>query len=112
MMNRKQLREVQHLPAAKFYDVIAAVVKDEVEREKSFTFYNLAASMFTALRRRYNLNGDMLHSIAIDTIDISNGLETPSELAAILKEETGFDIYQPPHDDDSLTYIEVESNVD
>lgn len=112
-MNRQQLRQVQHLPAAQFYEVIANVVNDEVERARSYTFYSLAASMFTALRRRFpEMNGDVLHSIAQDTVDISNGIETPSELAAIIKEQTGFDIYKPPHEDETLEYIEVKRNAD
>lgn len=107
MMNREQLRRIQHLPADKFYAVIAEVVHDEAERQKQFTFYNLAASMFTALRQRFpdTMTGEMMHSIAQDTVDISNGLETPSELDAKLLEETGFSCYEPPHES-KLRYIE------
>lgn len=97
-MNREQLRSVQHLPAKQFYQVISNVVNEEVEKQRNYTFYNLAASMFTALRERFPalMTGDMLHSVAVDTIRIANGIETPAELAARLKEDTGFDIYQRP----------------
>ena len=106
-MNRRTFREIQHLPKDKFDKVITSVIEEEVEKQKAFTFYNLAASMFTALRRRFPdiMTGDMINSIAIDTVDISNGLETPSELAAALKAETGFDIYEKPHEAD-FKYIE------
>lgn len=109
MMNREQLRRVQHLPAAQFYEIISNVVKDEVEKQKAYTFYNLAASMFTALRERYPdmMTGDVMHSIAVDTCDIANGLETPAELAATIKAETGFDVYLPPSEETVLKYIPI-----
>lgn len=109
MMNRQQLRAIQHLPAAQFYTVIGNVVEEEVEKEKSYTFYNLATSMFTALRRRFpEMDGNTLHSIAKDTCDIANGIETPAELAAIIKAETGFDVYLPPSEETVLKYIPIK----
>ena len=107
MMNREQLRRVQHLPAAQFYQVIGNVVEEEVEKQKAFTFYNLATAMFTALRQRFPdvMTGEMMHSIAQDTVDISNGIETPSELDAKLLGETGFSCYEPPHES-KLRYIQ------
>lgn len=106
-MNREQLRSVQHLPAKQFYQVISNIVNDECARTRDYTFYNLATAMFTALRQRFPdaMTGDMLHSIAVDTIEIANGIETPSELAAALKAETGFDVYLPPSESE-LRYIE------
>lgn len=108
MMNREQLRRVQHLPAAQFYEVIKNVVEEEVEKQKSYTFYNLAAAMFTALRQRMPeaMTGDMMHSIAVDTCDISNGLETPAELDAMLLADTGFSVYEPPSES-VLNYIPI-----
>lgn len=107
-MNRKTFRDIQHLPREQFDRVITSVVEEEVEKQKAYTFYNLATSMFTALRRRFPdiMTGEMINSIAIDTVDISNGLETPSELAAALKAETGFDVYAKPHEAD-FRYIEI-----
>lgn len=106
MMNREQLRRVQHLPAAKFYEVIQNVVDEEVEKWKAFTFNNLAACMFTALRERFPdlMTGDMMHSIAVDACDISKGEITPHELDARLYEETGFSVYEPPSES-LLNYI-------
>ena len=112
-MNREQLRRVQHLPAAQFYEIIKNVVYDEAEKQKSYTFYSLAASMFTVLRERFPeaMTGDMLHSIAQDAVDKSNGLETPAELDARLYEETGFSIYEPPSQS-KLKYIPIEVKKD
>ena len=98
------------MPAKQFYEVINNAMNTEVEKQKSYTFYSLAASMFTALRRRYSLNGDELHSIAADAVEISNGLETPSELDARLFEETGFSIYEPPSQS-KLKYIPIEGEM-
>lgn len=108
MMNREQLRRVQHLPAAQFYEVIGNVVQEEVEKQKAYTFYNLATSMFTALRNRFPdlMTGDVMHSIAVDTCDISNGLETPAELDAKLLADTGFSVYEPPSES-VLNYIPI-----
>lgn len=103
-MNREWTRSIQHLPAKQFYEVISSTIANECEKSKSYTFYNLATAMFTALRRRYGFGGDELHSIAQDAVDISNGLETPSELDAILFEETGFSAYEPPSQS-KLKYI-------
>lgn len=103
-MNREWTRSIQHLPAKQFYEVITNAMNSEVEKQKSYTFYSLATAMFTALRRRYGLNGDELHSIAQDAVDISNGIETPSELDARLFEETGFSAYEPPSQS-KLKYI-------
>lgn len=110
MMNRNQLRSVQHLPRDKFYEVIKNVVAEEVEKEKHYTFYNLGTAMYLALIRRFPeiMTGDMCHSIAVDAVEISNGIEPPQELAEMIKEKTGFDIYMPPSQDDKHTYIPKE----
>ena len=107
MINRETLRRLQHLPAAQFYQAVVDTVNDEVERARAYTFNNLAACLFTALRQRFPdiMTGDMLHSIAQDTIDLNNEIETPSELDAVLLEETGFSIYEPVNQS-KLNYIE------
>lgn len=106
MMNREQLRSVQHLPAAKFYEVIKNVVEEEAEKQKAFAFYDLAACMFTELRARFPglMTGDMMHSIALDAVNRSHELETPHELDAVLFAETGFSVYEPPMES-KLKYI-------
>lgn len=109
MMNREQLRHVQHLPAAQFYKIIANIVEEEAEKRKAFAFNNLAACMFTVLRKRFPglMTGDMMHSIAQDTCDLSHEVEVPYELDMKLLEETGFSIYEPPHES-KLNYIPIE----
>ena len=106
-MNREQLRRVQHLPAAQFYEVIKNIVEEEAETRKAYAFYDLAACMFTELRERfpYIMTGDMMHSIALDAVNRSHDIETAHELDAKLFEETGFSIYEPPTES-KLNYIE------
>ena len=108
MMNRAQLRSVQHLPAAQFYQVIGNVVEEEAKKRENFAYYNAWVSTFLALHDRWPdlITGDMLHTIAVDTLEYINGLETPTELAEILLERTGFDIYKKPSDDTEHRYVE------
>lgn len=77
---------------------------------KRYAYNDAWASMFTALVNRFPdlMTGDMLHSIAADTIDIRNGIKPPEELIADLKERTGFDMSMPPHSDEGHRYIEIE----
>ena len=107
MMNREQLRHVQHLPAAQFYKIIANIVEEEAEKQKGFAFNNLAACMFTVLRERFPsiMTGDMMHSIALDAVNRSHEPETPHELDAVLFAETGFSVYEPPTES-KLRYIQ------
>lgn len=107
MMNREDIRRLQHLPAAQFYQMMLTTVNDEVEKARAYTFNNLAACMFTVLRKRFPdiMTGDMMHSIAQDVMDINNEIETPTELDEILFAETGFSIYEPPSKS-KLKYIE------
>ena len=106
-MNRQQLRSVQHLPAAQFYQVISNVVNEEAERARSYAYYDAWASMFTVLVDYWpeKMTGDMLHSIAVDTLKYINGTDTPAELAQKLLDRTGFDIYEAPSKS-ALNYLD------
>lgn len=111
-MNRERIRYLQHLKAKDFLEVYKNVVNEEVEKQRSYAFNDLAACMFTELRERFPqlMTGEMMHSIALDTVNRSHGVETAHELDAILYAETGFSIYEPP-DQSALRYIEKgESN--
>lgn len=107
LINRQTIREIQHLPRKEFENVVNQVIRDETERARAFYFNLACTSMFTALINRYPWmeNGDILHSIAVDTVDIANGIEPASELRALLLERTGFDVYEKPHES-ALNYIE------
>lgn len=109
-MNRQKLREIQNLPLREFERAVNQVIDDERDSIKRFAYNDAWASMFTALVNRFPdlMTGDMLHSIAADTIDIRNGIKPPEELIADLKERTGFDMSMPPHSDEGHRYIEIE----
>jgi hypothetical protein len=63
--------------------------------------------MFIALKERFPelMTKEMLHSIALDTCDVSKRIEPATELIQILKDETGFDVDENPYESD-IEYIE------
>ena len=111
-MNRQKLREIKNLPMRDFERVVNQVIDDERANIRRFSYNNAWASAFTALVNRFPdlMTGDMLHSIALDTVDLVNGIKPPAELIADLKARTTFDIEMPPHMDVEHKYIEVEKN--
>ena len=111
-MNRQKLREIKNLPLREFERVVNQVIDDDRDSIRRFAYNDAWASMFTALVNRFPdlMTGDMRHSIAADTVDIRNGIKPPEELIADLKERTGFDMSVPPHEDETLKYIEVGAN--
>ena len=106
-MNRQLLREIRSLPMRDFEKAVNATVEDEIEKARAYHYNNAFASVFTAIHDRFPdiMTGDILHSIACDTIAYINGIEPPKELAERLREQTGFDVYEPPSKS-SLNYIE------
>ena len=106
-MNRETLRWLKSLPMREFERAVNATVEDEIEKARAYHYNNAFASVFTAMHDRYPdiMTGDILHSIAVDTIAYVNGIDPPKELAERLREQTGFDVYQPPSKS-SLNYIE------
>lgn len=72
----------------------------EFIREREYAYQNAWVSMMLALIDRYPELGtpDILHSIGVDTLEYSNGIAPPDELADILQERTGFDIRERPED--------------
>jgi len=107
-MNRQTLREIKALPLREFERIVNEVIESETRKARAYAYNDAWASAFSALVDRYPeiMTGDVLHSIACDTVDYVNGVETASEVAAKLKERTGFDIYTPPHTDPDHEYIE------
>ena len=106
-MNRQLLREIRSLPMRDFEKAVNATVEDEIEKARAYHYNSAFASVFTAMHDRYPdiMTGDILHSIAVDTIAYINGIEPPAQIADRLKQETGFDIYERPSQS-SLKYIE------
>ena len=102
--NRAQRRTLSR------YGIGEKRMHEEFEKEhnktREYAYYNAWASMFMALVDRFPaLTGADLHSIAVDTMEYVNGLETPQELAQRLLDRTGFDIREKPSDSE-LPYIE------
>lgn len=110
-MNRATLRWLKSLPMREFESAVNSTVEDEIEKARAFHYNNAFASVFTAIHDRFPdiMTGDILHSIACDTIAYINGIEPPKELAERLREQTGFDVYEPPSKSD-LNYIDIGVN--
>ena len=85
------------------------VYERDHERTRAHAYTHAWASMFLALCDRFpeTMTADVLHSIAVDTLKYVNSIEPAHELAAQLKERTGFDIDEKPSESE-LTYIEKE----
>ena len=85
---------------------VEQVFEAEYDKVRSYAYYNAWVSMLLALVKRHPHLGNAreLHSLAVDTLEICNGAAPPSELAARLLEETGFDIYERPSES-ALKYV-------
>lgn len=83
-------------------ETVEQVFETEYGRVRAYAYYNAWVSMLLALVKRHPRlrNARELHSLAVDTLEICNGAAPPSELAARLLEETGFDIYEKPSESD------------
>lgn len=109
-LNRKTRRELGR------YGIGEKWVKEEFEkqfvREKQFAYRNAWVSMMLALVDRFPdlRDADLLHSIAVDTLDYSNSFFTPAELEEMLMEKTGFDITERPEDSERLYIPKKEDN--
>lgn len=109
MMDRKTLRDIKNLPLRDFERVFNQVFDQEMEKVRSHCRYQDWTSMMLALADRFPeiMSADMLHSIGMDTLDYINCPAPASELAAQLKERTGFDVYERPSES-KLDYIPKE----
>ena len=79
-------------------------MKEEFEKgyrnAQNYAYRNAWTSMMLAICDRFPeyANPDMLHSIAIDTMEYSDGLRPPAELEELLLEKSGFDITEKPEE--------------
>lgn len=105
MLNRQTRRELAH--CGKLEEFMNDVYQKEHEKTRAHAYTHAWVSMFLALCDRWPqvMTADMLHSIAVDTLEYTNGIEPASELAVILRERTGFDIDERPQES-ILNYIE------
>lgn len=99
-MNRETWRSVKSMNWMQADKVLRGLYEPEIERARLYAYKNAFACVFTALHDRFPdlMTGQMLHSIGVDTIEYTNGIETPEELILKLNEETGFDIHQKVED--------------
>lgn len=103
-LNRQQRRELAH--NGKLEQFMSDVYEREHEKVRAYAYVHAWSSVFLALTDRFPklMTADMLHSIAVDTMEYVNGIEPASELAINLKERTGFDVHERPSES-SLRYI-------
>lgn len=97
-MNRDEARRIKALPLRLFEKAVNEVIAENVARNREHDYTHAWICLFMAMYERWpeRMTGEMLHSLAQDTCDISNGIEPASELAERLKAATGFDIYERP----------------
>lgn len=93
-MNRETWRSIKRMNWQEAERAIRAVYDPEIIKAKEYALKDVFACVFTALYQRFpdTMTGDMLHSIAVDTMALHDGLETPEELIEELYQKTGFDI--------------------
>ena len=103
-LNRQMRRELAHCGKLEAY--MNDVYEREHERVRAHAYPHAWVSMMLALADRFPdvMTAEMLHSIAVDTLEYINGIEPAHELAAWLKERTGFDIDERPSESE-LRYI-------
>lgn len=104
-LNRQKRRELAH--NGKLEQYMETVYQQGYEQVRSHSYRHAWVCMFVALVERFPklMTKEMLHSIALDTCDVSKRIEPATELIANLKEQTGFDVDQNPYDSD-IEYIE------
>lgn len=105
-MDRDTLRKIKALPLRQFEQAMNDVAEEQIEKRSASKVNMFLTSFFLAFIDRYpdQARADILHSIAVDTLEYTNGIEPASELAAMLKERTGFDIYESTKES-NLAYI-------
>ena len=103
-INRAQWRALKGMSTQEGLEFLGNLVDDESKRVREYAYYDAWTSMMLALADRYPLTAAELHSIAVDTLEYTNGVQTPAELALVLKERTGFDVREKPADSE-LEYI-------
>lgn len=110
-MTRQKLREIKNLDIRKFEQVVNEYINEDVERKTASRVNLFLTSFMLAFIDRYpdQATADILHSIAVDTVEYTKGIEPASELAARLLERTGFDIYEQPSKS-TLNYIPKGEN--
>lgn len=110
-LNRAMRRELAH--NGKLEKYMSDVYEREHEKTRNHAYRHAWVCMFIALVERFPelMTREMLHSIALDTCDVSHRIEPASELIYLLKEQTGFDVDENPYHSD-IEYIEKGAKMD
>ena len=107
-MNREIWRHCKMLPWPKAEKILSDIVADETHKAKVYAYKDAFACTFAALRKRYpDMDGQTLHSIAVDAVEYQRGLETPEELIQQIFDDTGFDI-RSRVEDQLFEYIPIK----
>ena len=108
-LNRAKRRELAR--NGKLEQYMDEVYQEQYEKVRAHAYTHAWASMMLALVDRFPglMTADMLHSIAVDTLEYTNGIEPASELGKKLLERTGFDIYERPSQSERQ-YIEKQES--
>lgn len=109
-MNRETWRDIKRMNWREAEKAIHEVYDPYVSQASQYAYNNAWTSMMLALVDRFPelMTKEILHSVAVDTLEISNGVDVPSILAERLKERTGFDILEAT-DESDLPYIPKEA---
>lgn len=106
-MNRETWRWFKGLSYEEGDKLLNDIYGKEIYNERVYAYKDAFSRVFTALHRRHpEMDGNELHSIAVDAVELTHGIETPEELIVQLYEETGFDIRQRV-EDQGLEYIPI-----
>lgn len=107
-LNRWQRRSLAH--NNKLEKWMNDTYQQGFEQARSHSYNHAWVCMFMALRDRFPelMTKEMMHSIAVDTCDVSKRIEPATELIQMLKDETGFDVDENPYESD-IKYVEKEN---
>ena len=104
-MNRETWRKVKSMTWQEADRLLHEIYDPEIEKTRAYAYKNAFACVFSALHQRFpDWDGQMLHSIAVDTVDFQRSFLTPEELIQQLYDDTGFDI-RLKVEDQPLEYI-------
>lgn len=108
-MNRETWRDIKRMNWKDAEKALHEVYDPFVHRASEYAYNNAWASMMLALADRFPamMTREILHSIAVDTLEYSNGVDPPAVLAARLMERTGFNVLEAT-DESDLPYIPKE----
>ena len=106
-MNREIWRSVKKMNWMEAEKELRAIYDPEIKNARVYAYKDAFSATFTALHDRFPelMTGQMMHSIAVDAVEYTRGVDSPEELIERLYQATGFDIRQRA-EDQPFEYIE------